>query len=172
MTAMSLLAGLYPDDDLRAYHLRQRCSPQPGMRRVVVVGRAYECWLYEQHAWNRGLTLTDRTEALSWWLGDPWLPNHRFEYGALADGADFAASGQDVGDDRAAGWDAGRWEEAATALAFHIVMETGARPHDVGPTSTETAASASTTQRSIGARSVRTGHEPRRSSRRLRPSFQ
>ena len=137
MTAMSLLAGLYPDDDLKAYHLRQRCGPQPGMRRVDVVGRAYECWLYEQHAWNRGRTLTDRTEALSWWLGDPWLPNHRFEYGALADGADFAASGQDVGDDREAGWDAGRWEEAATALAFHIVMETGARPHDVGPTSTE-----------------------------------
>ena len=33
-----------------------------------------------------------------------------------------------------------RPEEAATALAFHIVMETGARPHDVGPKSTETGA--------------------------------
>ena len=147
MTAMSLLAGLYPDDDLKAYHLRQRCGPQPGMRRVDVVGRAYECWLYEHHAWNRRQTLTDRTDALSWWLGDPWLPNHRFEYGVLADRADgadeadFAASGQGAADDRAAGWDAGRWEEAATALAFHIVMETGARPHDVGPASTETGAS-------------------------------
>jgi hypothetical protein len=41
MTAMSLLAGLYPEDDLKAYLLRQRCGPQPGMRRVDVVGRAY-----------------------------------------------------------------------------------------------------------------------------------
>ena len=57
MTAMSLLAGLYPDDDLKAYFLRQRCGPQPGMRRVDVVGRAYECWLYEHHGWNRGQTL-------------------------------------------------------------------------------------------------------------------
>ena len=40
MTAMSLLAGLYPDDDLRAYLLRLRCGPQPGMRRVDVVGRS------------------------------------------------------------------------------------------------------------------------------------
>jgi hypothetical protein len=141
MTVMSLLAGLYPEDDLKAYLLRQRCGPQPGMRRVDVVGRAYECWLYEHHAWNRRQTLTDRTGALSWWLGDPWLPNHRFEYGVLADGADFAGPGQNAADDREAGWDAGRWEEAATALAFHIVMETGARPHDVGPKSTETGAS-------------------------------
>ena len=126
MTAMSLLAGLYPDDDLKAYHLRQRCGPQPGMRRVDVVGRAYECWLYEHHAWIRQQTLTDRTEALSWWLGDPWLPNQRFEYGVLADGADFAAS-RGTADRREGGWDAGRWEEAATALEFHIVMETGAR---------------------------------------------
>jgi hypothetical protein len=33
MPAMSLLAGLYPDDDLKAYFIRQRCGPQPGMRR-------------------------------------------------------------------------------------------------------------------------------------------
>ena len=87
MTAMSLLAGLYPEDDLRAYLLRLRCGPQPGMRRVDVVGPGYHCWLYENHAWNRGQTLFDRTEALSWWLGDPWLPNHQFEYGVLADAA-------------------------------------------------------------------------------------
>src|ERR1700677_2808288 len=113
MTAMSLLAGLYPDDDLRAYHLRQRCSPQPGMARVVVGGRGDGCWRHQQRAGNRGRTLSDRTEALSWWLGHPWLPNHRFEYGALAAGADFAASGQALGDDRDAGWDAGRWQGAA-----------------------------------------------------------
>ena len=158
MTAMSLLAGLYPEDDLKAYLLRLRCGPQPGMRRVDVVGRAYECWVYEHHEWNRRQTLTDRTGALSWWLGDPWLPNHRFEYGGLADSADLTPDGAEVAgpghnaaddrqaawdpsDDREAGWDAGRWEEAATALAFHIVMETGARPHDVGPDSTETGAS-------------------------------
>jgi hypothetical protein len=137
---MSLLAGLYPDDDLKAYFIRQRCGPQPGMRRVDVVGPGYHCWLYENHAWNRGRTLFDRTEALSWWLGDPWLPNHQFEYGVLADSADLAASGPGAADGLDADWGAGRWNEAATALAFHIVMETGARPHDVGPTSTETGA--------------------------------
>jgi hypothetical protein len=140
MTAMSLLAGLYPDDDLKSYFIRQRCGPQPGMRRVDVVGNGYQCWLYENHGWNRDRTVGDRTEAVSWWLGDPWLPNHRFEYSVLADGAAFAASGQSAADDRDPDWDARRWEEAATALAFHIVMETGARPHDVGPRSTETGA--------------------------------
>jgi hypothetical protein len=134
MTTMSLLAGLYPDNDLKAYFTRQRCGPQPGMRRVDEADGAYQCWQYEDHAWNRGRTLSDRTEALSWWLGDPWLPNQRFEYGVLADGDLAEADGPD--DD----WAPGRWDEAATALTFHIVMETGARPHDVGPTSTETGA--------------------------------
>ena len=40
----------------------------------------------------------------------------------------------------ASAWTPARWEEAALALSFHIVMETGARPHDVGPESTETGA--------------------------------
>jgi hypothetical protein len=140
MAAMSLLAGLYPNDALKAYFIRPRCGPQPGMRRVEVADGAYHCWLYENHAWTRGPTLCDRTEALSWWLGDPWLPNHEFAYGVVADGADLALSGQTAGDDRDADWDARRWEEAATALVFHIVTETGARPHDVGPESTETGA--------------------------------
>jgi hypothetical protein len=37
-------------------------------------------------------------------------------------------------------WPEARWQEAALALSFHVVMETGARPHDVGPESTETGA--------------------------------
>src|ERR1700722_10053144 len=138
MTAMSLLAGLYPEDDLKAYLLRLLWGPEPGMRRVDVVGRAYECWVYEHHEWNRRQTLTDRTGALSWWLGGPWVPNHRFESGVLTDGADAADAGpgQNAADDRQAGWDAsdrqagwdaGRWEEAATPLALHIVMANGAR---------------------------------------------
>src|ERR1700722_8377724 len=98
MTAMSLLAGLYPEDDLKAYLLRLRCGPQPGMRRVDVVGRAYECWGCEPPDGNRRQTLPDRTGALSWWLGDPWLPNHRFEYGGLADGAALAGPGHNAAD--------------------------------------------------------------------------
>lgn len=143
MTSMSLLAGLYPEDDLRAYFTRQRCGPQPGMRRVEEGKGAYRFWLYEDHEWRCAGTAGDRTAALSWWLGDPWLPNHQFEYGVLADGADPAADAQ-MGDTDAtgsdAGWDAARWDEAATALAFHVVTETGTRALDVGPESTETAA--------------------------------
>ena len=139
---MSLLSGLYPEDDLKAYFLRQRCGPQPGMRRVEEDNGAYRCWLYENHAWNRRQTTRDRNEALSWWLGDPWLPNHQFEYGVLADGTDLVAGGRAAaaGAGSDAGWDAARWEEAAAALSFNVVTETGARPHDVGPESTETGA--------------------------------
>jgi hypothetical protein len=36
-------------------------------------------------------------------------------------------------------WSTRQWEEATLALEFHIVMETGARSHDVGPQSSETA---------------------------------
>jgi hypothetical protein len=140
MTAMSLLLGLYPDDDLKAYFTRQRCGPQPGMRRVDEVGSAYQCWQYADHRWNRGRTLNDRTDAVSWWLGDPWLPNHGFEYGVLADASGLAAPAPGAPEGPDADWGPGRWHEAATALAFHIVMETGARPHDVGPASTETGA--------------------------------
>lgn len=139
---MSLLSGLYPEDDLKKYFVRQRCGPQPGMRRVQEDKGTYRCWLYENHGWNHHQTVHDRSEALSWWLGDPWLPNHEFEYSVLADGADLVAderaAGAGAGSD--AGWDAARWEEAAAALAFHVVTETGARPHDVGPESTETGA--------------------------------
>ena len=50
---MNLLAGLYSQDDLRRYFIRQRCSPQPGMRCVEKSARSYICWLYEGYAWNR-----------------------------------------------------------------------------------------------------------------------
>lgn len=51
----------------------------------------------------------------------------------------YAPRGTAIPDTEAGGWTARRWEEASIALAFHIVMETGARTHDVGPESTETA---------------------------------
>jgi hypothetical protein len=133
----SLLTGLYPESDLQAYMIRQRCGPEPGMRRVDVVPDGFACWLYADRAWNRHAVVQDRCDALSWWLGDPWLPNEQFEYGALADSA-IIPSGPGLAAE--VSWTAAQWEEAATALIFHVVMETGARPHDVGPESTETGA--------------------------------
>ena len=134
---MNLLAGLYSQDDLRRYFIRQRCSPQPGMRCVEKSARDYICWLYEGYAWNRGAVTRDHAQALEWWLGDPWLPNQQFEYGVLADRAD-------VGDAPAAdsheGWPARYWDEAVAALTFQVVIQAGVRPHDVGPDSTATAA--------------------------------
>src|SRR5881398_3461967 len=50
------------------------------MRCVEKSARSYVCWLYEGWAWNRHEVVRDRTEALQWWLGDPWLPNQQFEY--------------------------------------------------------------------------------------------
>jgi hypothetical protein len=134
VTSTTLLAGLYPEAALKAYFTRQRSGPRPGMRRVEDRAGTYALWLYEDHAWRRLRAVRDRAEALAWWLGDPWLPNHHFEYAAGADPQRQAAGAGD------AGWEAARWEEAAAALTFHIVTETGARPHDVGPESTETGA--------------------------------
>lgn len=134
---MNLLAGLYSQDDLRRYFIRQRCSPQPGMRCVEKSARSYVCWLYEGYAWNRHEVVRDRAQALEWWLGDPWLPNQQFEYGVLADRADI---GHALACDRSDELPARRWEEAAAALAFQAATQTGVRPHEVGPDSTETGA--------------------------------
>ena len=130
--AADLLAGLYSRDDLQRYFKRQRCSPQPGMRCVEQSGRSYICWVYEDHAWNRREVMRDRSQALGWWLGDPWLPNQQFEYGILADQVSIGDQDDDV--------PARRWEEAADALVFHAVTQTGVRPHEVGPESSETGA--------------------------------
>jgi hypothetical protein len=143
-----LLAGLYPDDALKKYFIRQRCGPQPGMRRVEERAGSYAYWLYENYSWTLTQVVRDRHDAVSWWLGDPWLPNQEFEYGNLSDdrGAsarDLATAGDAVGDETAleeTAWDAARWEDAAAALSFHLVTETGQRTHDVGPESTETGA--------------------------------
>lgn len=135
---MDLLAGLYSKDDLRRYFIRQRCGPQPGMRWVEKSARRYVCWLYEGYAWNRHDVVRDRTRALEWWLGDPWLPNQQFEYGVLADRPDLV--GAVLADDRGDELPAHRWEEAAAALVFQAAMQTGVRPHEVGPDSTETGA--------------------------------
>ncbi|HEV2373670.1 MAG TPA: hypothetical protein VGS19_16040 [Streptosporangiaceae bacterium] len=81
--------------------------------------------------------MLDHSEALSWWLGDPWLPNQQFEYGVLADGAEIEA-GQ--AQDSDASLTPARWEEAVAALEFHVTLHTGVRPHEVGPESTETSA--------------------------------
>jgi hypothetical protein len=148
MASFALLAGLYPDDDLKKYLIRQRCGPQPGMRRVEERAGSYAYWLYENYSWTLKQVVDDRHDAVSWWLGDPWLPNQQFQHGNLADrpGAplrDLAPGGEAGRDDTAldeTAWDVARWEEAAAALSFHLVTETGQRTHDVGPESTETGA--------------------------------
>lgn len=135
--ATNLLTGLYAKDDLQRYFKRQRCSPQPGMRCVERSARSYVCWLYEGYAWNRREVTRDRAQALEWWLGDPWLPNQQFEYGILADRVDVRdALARDSHDELPAR----RWEEAAAALVFQAATQTGVRPHEVGPDSTETGA--------------------------------
>lgn len=133
MASFALLAGLYPDEALKRYVIRQRCGPQPGMRRVEERADSYAYWLYENYAWTLKQVVRDRHDAVSWWLGDPWLPNQQFEYGNHSDGRDAALDGEGE-------WDAARWEDAAAALSFHLVTETGQRTHDVGPESTETGA--------------------------------
>jgi hypothetical protein len=148
MASLALLAGLYPDDDLRKYLIRQRCGPQPGMRRVEERAGSYAYWLYENYSWTLTQVVRDRHDAVSWWLGDPWLPNQQSEYGNLSDGQGAlarnpATAGGAVWGDAAwdeIAWDSVRWEDAAAALSFHLVTETGQRTHDVGPESTETAA--------------------------------
>jgi hypothetical protein len=107
------------------------------MRCVEKSGRIYVCWLYEGYVWNRHEVRRDRAQALEWWLGDPWLPNQQFEYGNLADRVDFRnALAPDSYDELPAR----RWEEAAAALVFQAAIQTGVRPHEVGPDSTETGA--------------------------------
>jgi hypothetical protein len=107
------------------------------MRCVERSARRYVFWVFEDHAWKRGGVTRDRRQALVWWLGDPWLPNQEFEYGNLADQADAGNTlARDPDDDVPAR----RWEEAADALAFQVVTQTGVRPHEVGPESTETGA--------------------------------
>ena len=134
--ATKLLAGLYGRDDLQRYFKRQRCSPQPGMRCVEKSARTYVCWLYEGYVWHRCEVTLDHAQALEWWLGDPWLPNQQFEYGNLADRVDIAnGPAHDPPGELPA-----HWEEAAAALVFQVTTQTGVRPHEVGPNSTETGA--------------------------------
>jgi hypothetical protein len=153
MASFALLAGLYPDDDLKKYFIRQRCGPRPGMRRVEERAGSYAYWLYENYSWTLKQVVRDRHDAVSWWLGDPWLPNQQFGHRNLSDGhhgpaRNSALAGGAVRDEAArddagsgeAAWDAARWADAAAALSFHLVTETGQRTHDVGPESTETGA--------------------------------
>lgn len=134
MATFGLLAGLYGGRELERYRIRMRCSPQPGMRAVVAAHSGYACWSYEDYAWTVKLALTDRSEALGWWLADPWLPNQQFEYGVLADGAQLSAESEE------SPLPAGQWADITRALGTHLVTHTGVRPNEVGPESTETAA--------------------------------
>lgn len=137
MTAVSLLAGLYAQRDLERYFIRQRCSPQPAMRRVDKFMGTYSCWSYEDHQWNFRMIMRDPDDARSWWMGDPWLPNQQFEYGNLADTTAPTARQQKADEPELT---AARWAEIGTTLELHVVTQTGVRPYDVGPESTETGA--------------------------------
>ncbi len=114
-------------EELRRYLRRQRCSPQPGMRRATNAPGGFACWVYGERRWRLDSVTTDRRDAVSWWLGDPWLPDQEFAaHEPFADGAPA--------------WTPGQWQTAAEAIGFHIVMQAGVRPHDIGPESTETGA--------------------------------
>jgi hypothetical protein len=65
------------------------------------------------------------------------LPNQQFECAIPSGQADYSDATAHVVEDE---FPARRWEEAADALVFHAVTQTGARPHEVGPDSTETGA--------------------------------
>jgi hypothetical protein len=130
-----LISPYFAVRDLNRYLKRQRCSPQPGMRRAVRTSDGYQCWVYEQYEWTvRSLTM-DRGEAVSWWLGDPWLPDQEFEYGILADGHAPEADELVVAFDPAT-WSPARWEAAAAAIVTQVTIRTGVRPVGVGPEST------------------------------------
>jgi hypothetical protein len=93
--------------------------------------------LYKGSAWCQREVIGDRAGALAWWLADPWLPSRPFEYRIQAGQPDYHDTTAPAVRDELP---ARRWEEAADALAFHAVTQTGARPHEVGPASTETGA--------------------------------
>lgn len=127
-----LLGALYSADDLHHYGVRQRCSPQPGMRRVEQRGGEYLCWSYEDYTWTLQDRVTASSAAVVFWLADPWLPNQQFSYGNL--------SMMSLAEETSSEWSLRQWEEAVEALSFHVVMTTGARPHEVGPDSSSTSA--------------------------------
>lgn len=138
-----LLSGLYAAKELSRYDIRQRCSPQPAMRRVQRRGDEFLCWTYQDHEWTLQDRVSTETDAIAFWLSDPWLPNQAFSYGNLS----VMAVASDVED----GWSERRWDEAVQAIAFHVVAETGARPHEIGPDSTWTSGRVYQRLRSTGA---------------------
>jgi len=74
---LRLISPYFPDRELHRYLKHQRCSPEPGMRRAVKAPGGFVCWLYDHFEWQIRSVTDDRHEAVSWWLGDPWLPSPR-----------------------------------------------------------------------------------------------
>jgi len=139
-----LISPYVSAESLSRYLQRQRCSPQPGMRRATYTPGGFACWVYREHRWRLDSVTTDRRDAVTWWLGDPWLPDHEFADDSLAVGAVPSASDPLLADEYLAvggpDWTPRRWQAAAEAIGFHIVMQTSVRPNDIGPESTETGA--------------------------------
>jgi hypothetical protein len=137
--------------ELNRYLKRQRCSPQPGMRRAVKSRSGFQCWLYEQYEWTLHSVTQDREEAVAWWLGDPWLPEQQFGYldeprsqaesgslesaGAAAEGILVAEHRSGTAESGSQEWTLPRWEAAAANLAAAMAARTGIRPLAVGPES-------------------------------------
>jgi hypothetical protein len=119
--------------ELNRYLKRQRCSPQPGMRRAVKSRSGFQCWVYEQYEWTLRSVTQDREEAVAWWLGDPWLP----EQHGLLDVAEPVEADSGSADQE---WTPPRWEAVATQISAAIAARTGIRPEPVGPESTGRAA--------------------------------
>ncbi len=134
--------------ELNRYLKRQRCSPQPGMRRAVKSRSGFQCWIYEQYEWTLRSVTQDREEAVAWWLGDPWLPEQQLDFSderenqapdsrTLAGMAPDLTSepGQASADASSQEWTSPRWEAAAAKIAATMPGRTGVRPQTVGPES-------------------------------------
>ena len=70
-----LLEPYLSEDQYGRYRVRQSCSPQPAMRRVMRERRQLVCQHYTEYEWVTLHRTDSAQEALTWWLGDPWLPD-------------------------------------------------------------------------------------------------
>jgi hypothetical protein len=99
------------------------------MRRVEWHNGFFLCWTYEEDQWTLRQQVTTKTDAVAFWLADPWLPNEQSPLRPRGWGAVSRASAI------AEAWPDRRWDEVIQAMEFYVVTETGARPHQLGPDS-------------------------------------